>query len=497
MRSLDYLKNDNEFEDTQTPNPRINENDYIDDIDNENYGVDENYVEDEDYDEAFNTYSNNPLGTGNNIKEPESKGIMETIKKFATFSSILRISGALIVIASMITFLFKGWTDGDDVERYYMLLTQTFSLALGGFALSYILKENKGARVFFGLGLLSVIVNMTILGALIFSTTQWGSNLATYASFATWKAVDFGSLGLVIAASLAIMLPVAIFSFMIFARNSAKSLTLLFVISNVLLLIPVRESIYVGIIAVIGALLPIIFIRKNIIKDTSLRTAEGYFAITTLFLPLLIIAGRSVWIYQIDTFLQLILSVIGFALLHVTMTATEEQSFGRSILEWISVILSASIAITSAELINPLVAAHIGLPIVGIVFAGFTFFLAKSSSINKINFSMIAGIVLATCNMIQIFSTGGFLSTILCVSSGIALVYIGLKMRNKILLTLGSITAISGLGHQIIDFVRLIDLSDWTTLAIIGVSAIVIASVLERHGAVIKLKLTKLLQIKK
>lgn len=488
MNNINYTELDNEFDD-------INAQDHKNKDDN-NLNFEEEYDNEETYYDGFNTSTGTTVNDYIEVKEPDSKGIMKTIKRFATFSTILRLSGALIVIASMITFILKGWTEGNDINRYYMLLAQTFVLSISGFAISYLLKENKGARVFFGLGLLSSIANMTILGALIFSITQIGSGLAVTKDFATWVAADFTSLMLPIGLTLLVVPIVSIFGFMIFARNSAKSLTLLFIISNLLLLIPVRESFYVGIITIVGALLPILFIRKNMRNNTSLHTAEGKFALTTLFLPLIIIVSRSVWIYQIDALLQLILSAIGFALLNVIMKAINDKSFARSILEWLSVLVSVSIAITSADLVNPLVSSHIGLPIIGIVFAALTFYVSKSSSLNKTNFAILAGLTLSICNLAQIASAGSLLSSILCLASGIALIFAGLKQKERILLILGTITAVSGLGNEIIEIIKLVDLSNWETLAIIGISAIIIASIIERHGAVIKVKLTKLLKLK-
>ena len=122
--------------------------------------------------------------------------IMQSIRNFATVSEALRILGAAGLLASMSLFLLQGWNDGNDIGRYLMLLTQTGLLAAAGFAMSHGLKETKGARLFFGLALVSVPANFTILGALLYSVFQWDGALTTYPGFATWQIENVASIGL-------------------------------------------------------------------------------------------------------------------------------------------------------------------------------------------------------------------------------------------------------------------------------------------------------------
>jgi len=63
---------------------------------------------------------------------------------------MLRVFGACAVIASLSLFLIEGWTDGNDLNRYFKLLAQTGLITGAGLFLSFVVKEVKGARVFFG-----------------------------------------------------------------------------------------------------------------------------------------------------------------------------------------------------------------------------------------------------------------------------------------------------------------------------------------------------------
>ena len=189
-------------------------------------------------------------------------GIMQSLRNVASVSEVLRILGAAVIIASMSLFLLQGWSEGNDITRYLKLLAQTGLLGLGGLALSHGLKEAKGARIFFGLALISIPANFTILGALLYSVIQIDGGLTTYPSFATWQIGDVANIGLTMAGALAVLLPVTLFCFAIMARHSAKALTLHFIALNLLLLIPVRLSVAAGAIALAGTFYAVWALRR-------------------------------------------------------------------------------------------------------------------------------------------------------------------------------------------------------------------------------------------
>ena len=118
--------------------------------------------------------------TSEGIEELESNhpGIFESLKDFATMSKLLRISGAMAVVASMSALLMQDWSGGSDLTRFYLMLAQTILLAAGGFGLSFLMKENKGGRVFFGLSLISVTADKKEkLAFTLQPAEQWGLRL--------------------------------------------------------------------------------------------------------------------------------------------------------------------------------------------------------------------------------------------------------------------------------------------------------------------------------
>jgi len=194
--------------------------------------------------------------------EHKVESILRSVRNFATLSEALRILGATVLLASMSVFLLQGWNEGNDISRYLLLLAQTGLLAAAGFAMSHGLKEAKGARMFFGLALVSIPANFTILGALLYSVFQWDGMLTSYPSYAKWTMDSLAGTGVTFAGAMLVLLPVTFFCFAVMARHSAKQLSLHFLLLNALLLLPIRSSFAAGSIALIGVLYALNVVSK-------------------------------------------------------------------------------------------------------------------------------------------------------------------------------------------------------------------------------------------
>lgn len=439
-----------------------------------------------------------PAESAKNSPQPaddsaESTNLLETIRNIAGFASILRIGGAITMIAAMSAFLMQGWANGNDVSRFYLLMIQTVLLAGGGLGLSYLLQENKGARVFFGLGLISITVNMTTLGALIFSTTQWGSSLVQYPGFAKWVAVDFGSIAMALAGTIIVSTPMAYLSHMVLARRSARLLSGLFLFTNLLLLLPIRESLPIGIVAVLAILVPIWFVTQRMMQDNTLRTPEGLFAIATLFIPAIIIVCRSLWLYPTDELLTIALGGIAFTALRFCAPQVDVTSFTRSVMNMFSIFAAATIALGSGSLIATYLPDVFANAFVSAIFAGLLMDISTRSTRPKA-YARLAAAVLAIAHILTVSLESDPFAPIFCIAAGLAVIAIGRHYGLREIIVIGGITILAGLTQQIHDIMLLIDFGNWITLSITGASIIVFASFIERHGAVIKLKWDRLAQ---
>ena len=421
------------------------------------------------------------------------ESIVQSVRNFATLSEALRILGASVLLASMSVFLLQGWNEGNDVRRYLLLLTQTGLLTAAGFAMSHGLKEAKGARMFFGLALVSTPANFTILGALLYSVFQWDGALTTYPGFATWQIENAASTSITLAGAMIVLLPVTFFCFSVMARHSARSLSLHFLLLNALLLLPIRSSLAAGAVALIGVVYALHVVGLMAGKDRALKTGEGKFALTTLFIPIGIILFRSMYFYQVDALLVAMVSMAFY------LAARQASIFpGRServalMLEAISVPIALSVAVSLTNAFSPMLSAAMEAPFFAAVYTAMAFDLLRRTESRKlaklIGVTVSAFVALSFIFSVAISPSAG--TAILALVAGGLLMLAGIALRNIVALSAGILTMVAGVSFGLDEIVHLIVTSGWIELAIFGATAIALASVLERHGVAIKLRLVK------
>lgn len=401
--------------------------------------------------------------------------------------------GAAVLVASMSVFLLKGWDSGNDVGQYLLLLAQTGLLAAAGFAMSHGLRETRGARVFFGVALISITANFVILGAMVFSVLHWDIGLTEYPSYALWQIDSLAGTSVTFAGALLVLVPVTLFCFAIFARQSAKMLSLHFLILNSLLLLPIRGSMAAGTIAMAGILYALFAIGKLTAKDRSLKTGEGKFAIATLFIPLGIILFRSMFFYKVDSLM------IGMVAMSLFLVARQVSLFPdrspriAAMLETLSVPIAVVASLAFANALQPIVTSAL----VGPTFA--TLFTLLSMDVLRRTDSSVLGRIITLTVSVSVaigfcFALLGYpsaLTAILCVIAGAILLLMGASISSNVATIFGVLTVVAGVLFGFDEMWQLARNSNWIELAVFGAFTIVLGSVIERHGVVIKLRLVK------
>lgn len=420
--------------------------------------------------------------------------VLTAIKEFATLSQILRFAGAATMVASMSMFLLQGWDLGNDVNRYFLLLAQTMLLAGGGFALSYLLKENKGARVFFGLSLVSIPANFTILGAMIYSLVQWDGSLGEYPGFANWVAGDASALLLTMAAAMVVMVPLTVLGYSVIARRSARRLSIALLLSSATLLLPARGSLAVGLI-IATAIMALLWLLADLARrDATLRTPEGVFARLLLFVPPIIVLVRSFLLYQPDAILAVTLGITSFVTMRQLGLQFRPTHWLRTILELASPVVAFVIAVALVDSFGGRLNDAAFVPIFTLTLAGLIAEVGTRAGrysglyLNSAAF-FVAGLIPANLALF-----GGPLNAALCSLIGIAMLIPGFGLQRRFVMLCGAITLLSGLGYGAVQLLDWVDLGSWSTLAIVGTTAIVAGSVLDRHGAAMKLRVTQWFQ---
>ena len=421
------------------------------------------------------------------------EGVMQSVRNFATLSEALRILGAAVILASMSVFLLQGWSEGNDISRYLLLLTQTGLLAAAGFAMSHMVKETKGARIFFGLALVSIPANFTILGALLYSVFQWDGGLATYPGYASWRIEEVASIGVTLGGAMLVLLPVTLICFTIMARHSAKTLSLHFLVVNALLLLPIRSSLAAGTVGLLGVLYALHVIGKVTQSDRALKTGEGKFALATLFIPLGIILFRSLYFYQVDSLMVAMVSMVLFLLARQASLFPDRNARLASFLELLSWPLAISVALAVTDAFEPGAATGLKAPLFAAVYSALALDIMWRTD-SRVLAKMVGvsiSLFVALSFTFSVAISPSALTALFSLAAGVMLLLWGLAGRKPLTSIAGVVTVIAGVSFGFDDIVQLIVTSSWIDLAIFGASAIALGSVIDRHGVVIKLRLTK------
>ena len=419
--------------------------------------------------------------------------VMQSLRNFATLSEALRILGAAVILASMSVFLLQGWSEGNDIRRYLLLLTQTGLLAAAGFAMSHLVKETKGARLFFGLALVSIPANFTILGALLYSVFQWDGGLTTYPGYADWRIEDVASIGVTMSAAMLVLVPVTMFCFAIMARRSTKSLSLHFLLLNALLLLPIRSSVAAGTIALAGVVYALFVIGKLTRQNIALKTGEGKFALATLFIPPGIILFRSMYFYQVDSLMIAMVAMVLFLVARQASQFPDRNARLGLALEVVSWPMAMVVALALTDALGPNLASGLDAPVFAAAYAVLALDVVRrtgSRTLAKAIGTSI-GIAVAISFTLSVMLSPSAMSALFSVAAGVLLLLWGAAGKKLMTIIAGLITVGAGVLFGLDAIVQLIITSSWIDLAIFGASAIALGSVLDRHGVAVKLRLAR------
>lgn len=429
---------------------------------------------------------------------PQSRSLLDLLEGIMSLSQLLRFIGAIAILASMSLFMLKGWSDGNDITRYLKLLTQTGMITFAGLILSFVVKEVKGARVFFGLGLASVVANFTILGALTYSLFPVDSQLMDYPSMIHWEVTTLATFIPTFLGALGLLSVVAFFGFSVFARKFAKPMTLGFLSLSALLLVPLRAPLAAAALAALalgGAWFLIQRFRKH---ESFLATFETKVALGLLLLPGTIIAVRALSFYNLDDYSLMAFMMLGFGIIRTLANTLVLSKVWTRVMSGIQFGFGVVIALLLSETLPSLLNLYnYGLEgmIIAIAIIGFAFEQVFNSS-DKEWKQWLTSAVTTTIVPISLFSSLGqeffFNSNVFQ-----SLIVTGLVLVLNI--TTSKLTGNSGfsrtlaiLGFAIaiiialFNIVELIQLSNWVIVGVIGGAFIVGASLYERYGLSLK-----------
>ena len=412
------------------------------------------------------------------------------LEKFDLMSRLpvlLHILATAALLIAMYSFLVKGWQSGNDVFRYLLMLAHTGFLTAVGIASGHWLKESKGARLLLTLALVSIPANFAILGAFIFSQSG-GIDVSQYPHYVAWTVDSLSTALLTSGGALLVLLPVTLLGFTVLARSMSKKLSLLFLVSNATLLLPLRDPHLVSLLVLLLTFCIILFNYKTAHQQLAAKTREGITALALQFLPLTVLMGRSLWLYSFDLFLMTVLALTVFYIFRQATHYLEKGSKTHNYINGLSLIPAiAIIPLLSSFLFElTLVTKALIIPFVALVSACMIYDISRRSRDAAVVYRYVCVGILVFCMVSNLFIFTGLLAALVCIAVGLGLLVLGFQKRQQSIFTSGTALMLVGIAQQLYEVIHHFDIGSWASLAVLGVFAIVIASAIESQGGKIK-----------
>nr|WP_242469584.1 hypothetical protein [Rhabdochromatium marinum] len=406
----------------------------------------------------------------------------------------MRGFGGLIIIAAFVLFLFEGWRESDELSRGLLLLGHTLALTLAGLASGHWLHENKGARLFIALALAAVPVNVAFLGGLLYPFLTWDApnQLSVSATASAWlQSPGHLALGPVLLLSVGSLVVLALSVWLglrIMARSSVWALSGLYWLTNAALLLPTRATPVISLL-LLGLTLTLglfsLHLRR---RDPTLATAEGRFARALLLLPLLILAGRSLWLYAPDALFVTTLSLLGYLALRFTLAAMDADHRGRGLLEILTLAMAMLVAALISTTLLPAwpIADVVLLPLSAVILGTLLLDLSQLNAPRGHSYQSAAALLLSISLLLDMALFGGFALAVVTLSVGLAALLFGYASRARLLFATGLITALAALLHLASEALAQFSLGGWSALVLLGIGIIITGSAFERYGERLK-----------
>jgi hypothetical protein len=409
-----------------------------------------------------------------------------------TLSLLLRGLGGLVIVAAFLLYLFEGWRDSDDLSRGLLLLGHTLALTLAGLASGHWLHENKGARLFIALALAAVPVNFAFLGGLTYPFLSWDAPGSLTAAASLWTQsqgrLTVAPTLLLTGASLLVLLFSVWLGFRVMARDSVAALSGLYLLSNAALLVPTRAETAISALLIGLALTLGLLGHRLRQRDPALATAEGRFARAVLLLPLLILGGRSLWLYAPDTLFLTALSLLGYLALRFLLTAMAPGSTWRGLIELLALVMAMMVTTLASRALLPLwsPAEELDLPLTAAMLAAMLFDLSRLPGPRARGYQSTAVLFICLSLLLDLAIHGGLALALVTLCVGVITLVFGYGSKARLPFATGLITAIVALAILAMDALDHFSLGGWSALVLLGIGIILTGSALERHGERLK-----------
>jgi hypothetical protein len=392
----------------------------------------------------------------------------------------LRGSGVVAVLAAASTFMLQRWDDGtSDDWRYLYLLAHGVMLFAAALFCGARMKESRTARTFLLLTLGTLPACFAVLGGLVLSRFSWES-VGSVPHFALWRAHSDLTAIAWVATTLGLGWGLTRLAAHALARHSGARIAWTFILSQSLLLIPVRDPTLTGPLAMLG-MLGALELERHWRTRSGMRTFEGRTIRAMYWIAPALVLGRGLTFYGINalTVGSVTIAIGVAAFLGGTRTHSEAL---REVLEKAGASVAALgvglIGIQLKAMLFPAAPLHLLglLPLAGVFYA-----FAHAAGPARAFLLGACGATAAAAAIGAVVINGGIVSAVTALAIGVSSVALGLLTDRRVLVLSGGLSSLLGLVATVETAIGFSSLFNWGSLTLLGVGSLLTAALVERH----------------
>jgi hypothetical protein len=343
----------------------------------------------------------------------------------------------------------------------------------------------------------------TQLGAMLYANFAGKADFGRNLSYLSFDPVPALSLAIVMLVATLVLIPVAYSGISAMARAEARKITAIYLASNTLLLLPIRDGSLIAIASVL-ALSAIFFLDRKIFKgETAMETWEASAMRILPALPVGVALVRNLLLYPHTEIIEALVLILLSATLVGIGSLLKRDRTGKFIQFLASFPTIGAAQCIANELADKL---HLdrGLEdmLAGYLIAAGLVVLGKYSRGTGRNYNRFAALIALTGSFIGMMqysspyfrktSIAILLVTVICLVNSLLTIIVGFQLRDKFIFRLGIVAFIGTLIYQV-NFTFLFSwVSPWMVLAAIGLTTVFASSILETKVSFGKEKLRTL-----
>ncbi len=412
-----------------------------------------------------------------------------------TFSitSLLRLAGAIALLAAAGSFLLQQWDAMTHLAKYYSFLVSTLVLAGTGFFCGLKLNDDKSARTLLLVIAAIIPVHFAQLGGMLYSVFGKLPYLSCPDIF-LWRAPSPFLAIVTTAIGLGTLSVISFITYYTLIRSVASRYMAIYLGMCSLLLIPIRNSEVIGLAALAMLFISFIGDLKWLKKDTAMQTLEGHLCRAMLFTPFVVLTGRNLLLYSTSElfFASLFagIALVFHSFIPQYLKGAKERS--------ISVVFSILPAFMASALFGEEfckllhVSTEYKITFMLLPFTAVLAFYGKTSENEGKTYYSLAGYYSTIVSLYQLYVFPDIYSALLCIVIGLGTAATAYALAHRDLFYLGCAAFLGGIVFHLRFALQVYEYSPTLSLGLLGLGTIVLAAYLEQNGRHLKLKLEQL-----